>query len=166
MLGVEQPRVGLLSIGEEAGKGTDLVRDAHARLSVGRLEYIGNLEARDLFTGRADVAVCDGFTGNVALKIGEGLVEVIGDMIREELNAELVSKIGELFARRAFDRFRQRLDASEYGAAPLLGVNGLVLVGHGRSTARAVESGIGLADRLVEVRLVEHLGRSMAAAAS
>lgn len=147
MLGTARPRVGLLSIGEEAGKGNDLIRDAHERLMRGNLDYIGNLEARDLFTGRADVVVCDGFTGNVALKVGEGLVEAIGEMLREE--------------GKVFDRFRQRLDASEYGAAPLLGINGLVLVGHGRSSARAVESGITLAARLSKARLVDELGRSM-----
>jgi phosphate acyltransferase len=157
MLGVERPKVGLLSIGEEAGKGNDLIREAHERLERSSLAYIGNLEARDLFTGAADVAVCDGFTGNVALKVGEGLAEAIAAMIREELNAEVVSKIGELFTRRAFDRFRQRMDASEYGAAPLLGINGLVLVGHGRSTARAVESGIALASRLAAARLVDEM---------
>jgi glycerol-3-phosphate acyltransferase PlsX len=148
MLGTDRPRVGLLSIGEEAGKGNDLIRDAHERLQHGSLDYIGNLEARDLFTGRADVAVCDGFTGNVALKVGEGLVEAIGEMLREE--------------GHAFDRLRQRLDASEYGAAPLLGVNGLVLVGHGRSSARAVESGITLAARLSRAALVGELARSIA----
>lgn len=160
MLGVERPRVGLLSIGEEVGKGNDLIRDVHERLAAGPLDYLGNLEARHLFTGKADVAVCDGFTGNIALKVGEGLVEVISAMIQEELNAELVSKVGEIFTRRAFDRFHRRLDAAEYGAAPLLGIDGLVLVGHGRSSVRAVEAGITLAARLAEARLIEQMGRA------
>jgi glycerol-3-phosphate acyltransferase PlsX len=160
-LGVERPRVGLLSIGEEAGKGTDLVREAYGRLQALSLDFIGNVEARDLFTGRADVVVCDGFTGNIALKVGEGLVEAIERMLRDELDAALVSQIGALLSRRAFARFRQRVDAAEYGAAPLLGLRGLVLVGHGRSSPRAVERGIGLAVRLVGARAVERMDRAL-----
>jgi glycerol-3-phosphate acyltransferase PlsX len=162
-IGLESPRVGLLSIGEEAGKGNDLIREAHTRLGEIGLNFIGNIEARDLFTGRADVVVCDGFTGNIALKVGEGLAEAIGAMLREELDAELVSQIGALLTRRAFDRFRQRLDASEYGAAPLVGIDGLVLVGHGRSSARAVENGIAMAARLAAAGVMEQLRSAMAA---
>ena len=158
---VEQPRVGLLSIGEEAGKGTDLIREAHARLRATNLNFIGNLEARELFSGRADVVVCDGFTGNVALKVGEGLFEAMEEMLREELDAALVSQIGGLLTRRVFARFRQRVDYAEYGAAPLLGVAGLALIGHGRSSARAVESGIALAARLAEGRVVERLAEAL-----
>ena len=162
VLQVEQPRVGLLSIGEEAGKGTDLIRDAHARLTAAPLNFIGNLEARDLFTGRADVVVCDGFTGNIALKVGEGLAESLEHMLREELGSALVSQIGALLTRRAFARLRQRVDASEYGAAPLLGVRELTLVGHGRSSPRAVESAIGMAVRLLEARVLGRLAAAMA----
>jgi glycerol-3-phosphate acyltransferase PlsX len=161
VLQVDQPRVGLLSIGEEAGKGTDLVRDAHALLTGLPLNFIGNLEARDLFTGRADVVVCDGFTGNIALKVGEGLAEALEQMLREELGGALVSQIGALLTRRAFARLRQRVDAAEYGAAPLLGVRALTLVGHGRSTPRAVESAIGTAVRLLDARVVGRLGEAM-----
>jgi glycerol-3-phosphate acyltransferase PlsX len=160
----ERPRVGLLSIGEEAGKGNDLIREAHARLSETTLDFIGNLEARDLFTGRADVVVCDGFTGNIALKVGEGLIEAAEAMLREELGAALVSQIGALFVRRAFRRVRQRVDYAEYGAAPLVGVAGLALVGHGRSSPRAVENGITLAARLAGVGLVDRLRGALARA--
>jgi glycerol-3-phosphate acyltransferase PlsX len=162
VLQVDQPRVGLLSIGEEAGKGTDLIREAHAKLTAAPLNFIGNLEARDLFTGRAEVVVCDGFTGNIALKVGEGLAESLEHMLREELGTALVSQIGALLTRRAFARLRQRVDASEYGAAPLLGVRALTLVGHGRSSPRAVESAIGMAVRLLEARVVGRLGDAMA----
>lgn len=151
------PKVGLLSIGEEAGKGTDLTRDTHARLRAEPLHFIGNVEARELFTGRADVVVCDGFTGNIALKVGEGLVESLEEMLRQELDAALVSQIGGLLMRRAFARFRQRVDYAEYGAAPLLGVQGLALVGHGRSSSRAVGSGIAMAARLAGSRVVERM---------
>lgn len=151
------PKVGLLSIGEEAGKGNDLIRDTHCRLSREPLNFIGNIEARELFTGRADVVVCDGFTGNIALKVGEGLVDALEEMLRQELDAPLVSHIGGLVMRRAFARFRQRVDYAEYGAAPLLGVQGLTLVGHGRSSSRAVGSGIAMAVRLAESRTMERL---------
>jgi glycerol-3-phosphate acyltransferase PlsX len=158
------PRVGLLSIGEEARKGTDLVREAHERLRQEPLPFIGNVEARELFTGRADVVVCDGFTGNIALKVGEGLVESLEAMLRQELDAALVSQIGGLLMRRAFARFRQRIDYAEYGAAPLLGVRGLTLIGHGRSSSQAVGSGIAMAARLAESRIVERLGVALGAA--
>jgi glycerol-3-phosphate acyltransferase PlsX len=162
-LGLERPRVGLLSIGEEAGKGNDLIRGAHTLLEAAPIDYTGNLEARDLFTGRADVIVCDGFTGNIALKIGEGLVEAAEEMLREELGAELVSQIGGLLTRRAFQRFKQRVDYSEHGGAPLLGIKGVVVVGHGRSTPQAVENGIALAARLATEQLVQRLAEAMSA---
>jgi glycerol-3-phosphate acyltransferase PlsX len=161
-LNVDRPKVGLLSIGEEAGKGNDLIREAHARLGALPIDYLGNLEARDLFTGRADVAVCDGFTGNVALKVGEGLVEAIEGMLREELGAEFVSQIGGLLTRRAFARFKQRVDYAERGGAPLVGINGVVIVGHGRSSAQAVESGIALAADLVGRGVVGRLAEAVA----
>jgi glycerol-3-phosphate acyltransferase PlsX len=163
VLNLDNPTVGLLSIGEEAGKGNDLVREAHERLAASSLRFIGNLEARDLFTGRADVVVCDGFTGNIALKVGEGLVEAVEHMLREELGAEVVSQLGALLTRRAFARFKQRVDSATYGGAPLLGVAGLTVVGHGRSTPQAVESGIVMAARLAERHMVERLAGALSA---
>jgi glycerol-3-phosphate acyltransferase PlsX len=160
-LQIERPKVALLSIGEEAGKGNDLIREAHVRLESTPVEYIGNLEAREFFTGRADVIVCDGFTGNIALKVGESLVEAVDHMLREELGAELLTQLGALLTRRAFSRFKQRVDYAEYGGAPLLGVEGVALVGHGRSSAQAVENGIALAVRLVENRVVEKLAEAL-----
>jgi glycerol-3-phosphate acyltransferase PlsX len=156
-----RPRVGLLSIGEEAGKGNDLTREAHLLLRDAAIEYIGNIDAREMFTGRADVIVCDGFTGNVALKVGEGVVEAIEQMLREELDAALVSQIGALLSRRAFARFRQRVDYAEYGAAPLLGLRQLALVGHGRSSPRAVASGIAMAAQLAHAGVVPHLASAL-----
>jgi phosphate acyltransferase len=157
-LGVSEPRVGLLSIGEEAGKGTDLIREAHDRLSVARLRFVGNIDARQVFSGHADVIVCDGFTGNIALKIGEGLAELIEQMLRQELGAALASRpeLGD-----ALQRFKRRIDYAERGAAPLLGLAGLALIGHGRSSAHAVESGILLAAQLVEGRMVERLADAL-----
>jgi glycerol-3-phosphate acyltransferase PlsX len=145
-LGVTEPRVGLLSVGEEAGKGTELVRDAHRLLSESALNFVGNLEARDFFTGQADVIVCDGFTGNVVLKVGEGLVELLEQFVGADV----------------FAGFRARVDAAEHGAAPLLGLNGLALVGHGRSNAHAVCNGIKTAVRLAEGQMVTRLREALA----
>jgi glycerol-3-phosphate acyltransferase PlsX len=158
-LGLEDPRVGLLSVGEEAGKGNDLTRAAHALLASSGLHFIGNLDAREVFAGRADVIVCDGFTGNVALKIGEGLVEFVEHLLREELGPSFADDPGR---RDAFARFRQRVDYAERGAAPILGLAGLALVGHGRSSAHAIQSGIAMAARLAEGRLVERLADALA----
>ena len=161
-LGIEHPKVGLLSIGEEAGKGTGLIREAHALLERAPVDFLGNLEAREFFSGRADVIVCDGFTGNIALKVGEGLVEAAEEMLREELGAELVSQIGALLTRRAFLRFKQRVDYAESGGALLLGLNGVAVIGHGRSTAQAIENGIATTARLAEQRIVARLAETLA----
>ena len=147
VLGIDRPRVGLLSVGEEAGKGTELVREAHALLAASGLNFVGNLEARDFFSGNADVIVSDGFTGNIVLKVGEGLVEMLEHLLGPE----------------AFTGVRARLDASEHGAAPLLGLNGLALVGHGRSDARAVRNGIATAVRLAEGQMVSRLREALIA---
>src|SRR5262249_18350893 len=151
------PQVGLLSIGEEAGKGNDLIPGAHAGLAASSLNYIGNLEARDLFSGHADVIVCDGFTGNIALKVGEGLVETLEAMLREELFGGPLTRIGAFFSSRAFRTFRTRVDYREFGGAPLLGIAGLAIVAHGRSPARAVSSGITMAAKLADEKVVEKL---------
>ena len=157
-LDLPSPRVAVLSIGEEPGKGTDLTREAHARLSTSGLNFVGNLEARDLFRGLADVVVCDGFTGNVALKVGEGLAELVDQLLREELASAIAAHSA---VRDALQRFSRRVDAAEHGAAPLLGVGKLALVGHGRSTPRAVASGITLAARLARDGIVRRLADAL-----
>src|SRR4029078_13516382 len=131
---VEKPRIGLLSIGEEATKGNELTREAHRLLRASPLAFIGTVEARDVYSGVADVIVCDGFTGNVALKVSEGLVEVVEALLREELSSTITMRVGSMLTRRAMRRFRRRVDYSEYGGAPLLGVAGVAIVGHGRSS--------------------------------
>jgi len=161
-LGVERAEVGLLSIGTEAGKGNDLIREAHGRLAHAPIQFIGNLEARDIFTGRARVIVCDGFTGNVALKVSEGLVEAIEAMLREEFEAAGASRLGAKLIEPAFERFKRRVDYAQYGGAPLLGVAGLVVVGHGHSSATAVANGIITAAGLARKRVVERLVSSLA----
>lgn len=160
-LGVEAPKVGLLSVGEEAGKGTELVRESHALLAASSLNFIGNLEARDFFSGRADVIVCDGFTGNITLKVGEGLVETLERLLRQELGPSFTTRLAAWLVRDAWGRLRARVDATAHGGAPLLGVNGVVLVGHGRSTARAVRNGIATAARLAGGQTVSRLREAL-----
>ena len=161
-LAVAEPRVGLLSIGEEASKGNELTREAHRLLKDAPVRFVGNVEARDVYAGVADVIVCDGFTGNVALKISEGLVEMVEALLGDELTGTFSASMGYLLSRRAFRRFRRRVDYSEYGGAPLLGVAGIVIVGHGRSSSRAVRNAILLADRFRRERLIERLERGLA----
>jgi glycerol-3-phosphate acyltransferase PlsX len=146
--GVESPRVGLLSIGEEETKGNELTREAHRLLKASPLHFIGNVEGREIYSGIADVVVCDGFTGNIVLKTSEGLVETVEALLGEELKGTFSSQVGYLLSKRAFRRFRRRVDYSEYGGAALLGVAGLVVVGHGRSSARAVRNAVAMAYRL------------------
>jgi glycerol-3-phosphate acyltransferase PlsX len=145
--GVEEPRIGLLSIGEEESKGNELTREAHRLLKASSLRFIGNVEGREIYSGVADVVVCDGFTGNIVLKTSEGLVETVEALLEDELQGTFSSQVGYLLSKRAFRRFRRRVDYSEYGGAALLGVSGLVIIGHGRSSARAVRNAIAMAYR-------------------
>ena len=163
--GIESPRVGLLSIGEEATKGNELTREAHQLLKAAPLRFVGNIEARDVYSGEADVIVCDGFTGNVALKISEGLVDVIEGLLKEELSRTITMRVGSLLTRRALRHFRRRVDYSEYGGAPLLGVAGATVVGHGRSSAKAVRNAVAMAYRFAADRFIERVERDIAAAA-
>lgn len=164
-MGIERPCVGLLSIGEEETKGNDLTRDAHRLLKASSLHFIGNIEARDIFSGQADVIVCDGFTGNVALKLCEGLVEMVEDLLGEELQSTFSAQVGYLLSRRAFRRFRKRVDYSEYGGAPLMGVAGLCIVGHGRSSAKAVRNAVAMASRFASSNVLARVEQEIAASA-
>jgi glycerol-3-phosphate acyltransferase PlsX len=161
-MGVERPRVGLLSIGEEETKGNELTREAHRLLKASRLHFVGNVEARDIFSGQADVIVCDGFTGNVALKLSEGLVEMVEDLLGEELQSTFSAQVGYLLSRRAFRRFPRRVDYSEYGGAPLMGVAGLCIVGHGRSSAKAVRNAVVMASRFVSSHVLTRVEQEIA----
>ena len=161
-LGLASPRVGLLSIGEEATKGTDLTREAHQLLKSAPINFIGNVEGRHVYSGDADVIVCDGFTGNVTLKLSEGLVETVEALLHDELSATFGGRVGYALARQAFRRFRRRVDYSEYGGAPLVGVNGLCIVGHGRSSAKAVANAVTMAVRAVNEDLLGRLSRDLA----
>jgi glycerol-3-phosphate acyltransferase PlsX len=162
-LGCAEPRVGLLSVGEEESKGNELTREAHQLLKQAPVRFVGNVEGRDVYAGQTDVIVCDGFTGNVTLKISEGLVETVERLLHDELSATFGTRVGYLLSRQAYRRFRKRLDYSEYGGAPLLGVNGVCIVAHGRSSAKAVRNAVAMAARAVSDQLLQRLTREIAA---
>ncbi len=161
ILGKDRPMVGLLSNGEEESKGNELIRETNAILRKTSIGYIGPVEGRDIFNGRADVVVCDGFVGNAALKICEGLAEAIGSMIREEVNVSLKAKLAYVLARGAVNDIKKKLDYSEYGGAPLLGVNGVVIIGHGRSSAKAAKNAIRLAHEFAQIGLPKLLVQNL-----
>ena len=163
-LGLMSPRVALLSIGEEETKGNELTREAHRLLKASPLAFIGNIEARDVYSGDADVIVCDGFTGNVALKVSEGLVDVVEALLRDELSRTMTTRVGSLLTRRALRHFKRRLDYSEYGGAPLLGVAGVAIVGHGRSSAKAVRNAVAMAYRFAASHFLERVEHEIASA--
>lgn len=142
---IENPKVGLLSNGEEESKGNELTRDTHAILRGSTFNYLGYVEGRDIFNGCVDVVVCDGFVGNVVLKLSEGLVEAVGKMLKAEIKQSILSKVGYLFVRRAFRNFRKKVDYSEYGGAPLLGIDGVGMICHGGSSAKAIKNAIRFA---------------------
>jgi phosphate acyltransferase len=164
-LGCRSPRVGLLSVGEEESKGNDLTREAHQLLKTAPINFVGNVEGRDVYAGHADVIVCDGFTGNVTLKISEGLVETVQQLLHDELTATFGTRVGYLLSRQAYRRFRKRVDSAEYGGAPLVGLNGLCIIGHGRSSAKAVRNAVAMAATLVSQGLIEKLSGDITAAA-
>jgi len=145
ILGKPRPRVGILSIGEEDHKGNDMTRSAAQLIRALNLNFIGNVEGRHIYSGTVDVVVCDGFIGNVALKVSEGLVDMVKLLLRESLEATISGKIGYALARSAFSDFKKRVDYSEYGGAPLLGVRGASIICHGRSNAKAIMNAIRVA---------------------
>lgn len=153
VIGTPSPRIGLLSIGEEEGKGSDLTREVFKVLKTTGLNFLGNVEGGDIFAGTVDVVVCDGFVGNVVLKSAESLAEFLTQMLREELEGQARARMAYLLARPALEHFKARTDYSEYGAAPLLGVNGGCFIGHGRSNGRAVQSAIRRAAEFTAARL-------------
>ncbi len=158
--GHASPRVGLLSVGEEEGKGNELTKEAHQLLKAAPVNFVGNVEGRDIYAGTVDVIVCDGFTGNVTLKISEGLVEAIEALLHAELQSTFGSQIGYLLSAKAFRRFRKRVDYSEFGGAPLLGIDRICVVGHGRSSPKAVSNAVTMAVRAVREQLIERLAAS------
>jgi len=152
-----KPRVGILSIGEEDHKGNDLTRAAKELMKALNLNFLGNVEGRDLFSGDVDVIVCDGFIGNVALKVSEGLGDMVKVLLREALESTITGKIGYAISRTAFSEFKKRLDYSEYGGAPLLGVRGVCIISHGRANANAMKNAIRVAAEFSEGKVNQRI---------
>jgi len=163
---IPNPRVGLLSIGEEEHKGNELTRAATPLLKALPINFIGNVEGRDIYSGIADVVVCDGFIGNVALKVSEGLVEMVKNMLQESLASTVARKLGYVLSRNAYRDFRKRVDYSEYGGAPLLGVKGVSIICHGRSNANAIKNAIRVAAEFAQARVNEKIQAELDRAAS
>jgi glycerol-3-phosphate acyltransferase PlsX len=157
LLKVPNPRVGLLSIGEEETKGNELTKEAFKLLTETSLNFIGNVEGRDVMSGNADVIVCDGFIGNVVLKVSEAVAEAIGVFIRENIGTSMVRKLGYLLMRPAFRSLKRRVDYAEYGGAPLVGINGISIIGHGRSSDLAVKNAIRVAAELAKSEVNKHI---------
>jgi len=151
------PRVGLLSIGEEETKGNELTKEAFKLLTETSLNFIGNVEGRDVMGGKADVVVCDGFIGNVVLKLSEAVAETIGLMIRENIGDNLIRKLGYVMMRPAFRALKRRIDYAEYGGAPLVGINGISIISHGRSSDRAIKNAVRVATELAKSEVNKHI---------
>ncbi len=159
---IHRPRVGLLSIGEEEHKGNSLTHATTPLLKQLPIHFIGNVEGRDLYTGLADVIVCDGFIGNVALKVSEGLVEVFKHMLKESLSSTITRQVGAVLAKNGFSELKRRTDYSEYGGAPLLGVKGVCIICHGRSNANAIKNAVRIAAEYASNRVNEKIEEGLA----
>ncbi|HET6453718.1 MAG TPA: phosphate acyltransferase PlsX [Armatimonadota bacterium] len=161
VLKLNNPRIGLLSIGEEPSKGNELTKAAHAQLAQSDLHFVGNIDGKDVFRGAADVIICDGFAGNLVLKIAEAIAEFLQSNLKEEINKNPVYKLGVLILSPALKRAKNRLDYAEYGGAPLLGVNGVCIISHGRSDARAIRNAIKAAASAVENNVVKFISTTV-----
>lgn len=163
MFNVPRPRVGLLSIGEEEGKGNELTREAFPLLKQLPINFVGNVEGRDIYNGKVDVIVADGFVGNVALKTSEGVANLVRTTLRESLEATITRKVGALLSRSAFSDFKKRIDHTEYGGAPLLGVKGPCFITHGSSNANAIKNAIRVANDFVDRKITGNIETELAA---
>ncbi|MGH9728045.1 MAG: phosphate acyltransferase PlsX [Candidatus Acidiferrales bacterium] len=163
IFGTRRPRVAILSIGEEEMKGNELTREASNRLKQTGLNFTGNVEGKDFFKGNVDVIVCDGFIGNIVLKISEGLVEHVGGMLKKALKSSVSAQVGYVLSRHAFDEFRKKIDYSEYGGVPLLGVRGITVIGHGRSNSNAIKNAIRVANELCRAKVNEKIEQELSA---
>ena len=163
-MGISNPRVGLLSNGEEESKGNELTRETSSLLREKQINYIGYVEGRDIFNGSVDVVVCDGFVGNVVLKVSEGLADAVGKMLKTEIKSSFLSQVGYLLSRKAFNNFKKTVDYAEYGGAPLLGINGVGMICHGGSNPKAIKNAIRFAHEYaqkgVNSRMAEKLNES------
>lgn len=162
IMGLPNPSIGLMSIGEEKSKGNELTKKAFERLQASPLNFIGNVEGKDIYSGRADIIVSDGFTGNVALKVSEGVVETLFSMAKREIMKNFFAKIGFLLMKRHLKKLYKQVDYSEYGGAQLLGLNGVCIIGHGRSSSNAVRNAIRLARDFVVNRIQDRIREEIA----
>jgi glycerol-3-phosphate acyltransferase PlsX len=162
VLKINRPRVGVLSVGEEEGKGNDLTRETYALLKQLPINFVGNVEGRDIYNGNCDVIVCDGFVGNVALKTSEGLTRLVREMLKASLTTTVTAQVGALLSRKAFNAFKKRVDPAEYGGAPLLGVRGVCIIGHGSSNDRAIMNGIRVTGEFVQAGINDRIEREFA----
>ena len=152
-----RPSIGILNIGEEETKGTEYIKEAHQLLNKSRLHFIGNVEGRDIFNGKVDIVVCDGFVGNVVLKVAESIADVIGKLLKQELKKSPITMLGAMLAKPAFDALRKEVDYSEYGGAPLLGIAGTCIISHGSSNARAIKNAVRVAGEFVKYEINQHI---------
>ena len=160
-MGVEKPTIGLLSNGEEESKGNELTRETHAILKETSLDYAGYVEGRDIFSGTVDVIVCDGFVGNVVLKLSEGLAEAVGKMLKDEIKQSFLSKVGYLLSLKAFNNFKKKVDYAEYGGAPLLGIDGVGMICHGGSNVKAIKNAIRFAHEYAQKRINRRMAEKL-----
>jgi glycerol-3-phosphate acyltransferase PlsX len=166
ILGRKDPKVALLSIGEEDTKGNELTKEAFKLLKSTSMNFIGNVEGKDIFTGMADVVICDGFTGNIALKVSEGIAEAILKIIKQEITSASAGRLGYLLLKPAFRNFKKRTDYDEYGGAPLLGINGTCIISHGRSTPKAIRNALKVAAHYSREKVYEEISRAIETSAS
>ncbi len=164
VLGIAKPRVGLLNIGEEDSKGNELTKETFLLLKDAPFNFIGNIEGKELYAGAADVIVCDGFVGNIALKVSEGLAEAIMQFLKNEIMATSIGRLGGFLLKPAFRRFKTRIDYAEYGGAPLLGVDGISIISHGRSSPKAIKNAIRVAKESFENGVNRHIQEAATAA--
>jgi glycerol-3-phosphate acyltransferase PlsX len=152
-----RPSIGILNIGEEESKGTEYIKEARQLLNKSHLHFLGNVEGRDIFNGKVDIVICDGFVGNVVLKVSESIAEVIGKLLKQELKRNAMTMLGAFLAKPAFNALKKEVDYSEYGGAPLLGVNGTCIISHGSSNARAIKNAIRVAGEFVKYEINQHI---------
>jgi len=159
--GIKNPRIGLMNIGEEEVKGNELTKTTHNLLKQLDINFVGNVEGRDVYLGEADLIVTDGFTGNVALKVSEGVVDAMLSMLKREIMSNVFSKIGFFFLKRSLNRIKKKLDYAEYGGALLLGVNGIVIIGHGGSNAKAIKNAVYLSYKFISQKVLQKISQEI-----
>jgi glycerol-3-phosphate acyltransferase PlsX len=157
LLGKKNPTVGLLNVGEEESKGTEFIKEAHTLLSESKLNFIGNIEGRDIYSGKTDIILCDGFVGNVILKVSESVVDTIVQLLKREIKSSVIASLGALLSRSAFNELKKKMDYSEYGGAPLLGVDGRCIICHGSSTAKAIKNAVKFAGESIKQDVNKHI---------